>query len=174
MHSPRTLTRKLLALRRAQTTVILLLVGKFLAVQGHDTDCREAEALIGTYGPAARQNPPPAPVIESAPEAAMECNRLWVAIAAVGLILLAALPARPSGQHDFSRNLSASEKIFADYSKDFKALEKTQQGVEFWEIEFLDGVATTAEDRLHAAGAMLAKCIEPFPVGRTAKRQPRF
>jgi hypothetical protein len=39
------------------TTCILLLVGKFLAVQNHDTDCREVEAMIGTYGPAASQNP---------------------------------------------------------------------------------------------------------------------
>jgi hypothetical protein len=41
------------------TTCILLLVGKFLAVQKHDADCREVEAMIGTYGPAARQNPQP-------------------------------------------------------------------------------------------------------------------
>lgn len=35
------------------TTCILLLAGKFLAAQRHDEDCREVEALIGTYGPAA-------------------------------------------------------------------------------------------------------------------------
>lgn len=35
------------------TTCILLLVGKFLAVQKHVADCKEAEALTGTYGPAA-------------------------------------------------------------------------------------------------------------------------
>jgi hypothetical protein len=35
------------------TTCILLLAGKFLAVQKYDGDCREVEALIGTYGPAA-------------------------------------------------------------------------------------------------------------------------
>ncbi len=39
------------------TTSVLLLVAKFLAVQNHDTDCREVEAMIGTYGPATRQNP---------------------------------------------------------------------------------------------------------------------
>lgn len=39
------------------TTCILLLVGKFLAVQNHGADCREVEAMIGTYGPAPRQNP---------------------------------------------------------------------------------------------------------------------
>jgi hypothetical protein len=33
------------------TTCILLLTGKFMAVQGHADDCREAEAIIGTYGP---------------------------------------------------------------------------------------------------------------------------
>ena len=33
------------------TTCILLLTGKFMAVQGHDDDCREAEGVIGTYGP---------------------------------------------------------------------------------------------------------------------------
>jgi len=35
------------------TTCILLLVGKFLAVQKYDADCQEAEGLIGTYGAAA-------------------------------------------------------------------------------------------------------------------------
>jgi hypothetical protein len=96
-------------------------------------------------------------VLESAPEATMECNRIWVAIIALGLILFAALPVRPSELRAAvsSRNLSALEKTFANYSKDFRALEKDQQGVEFWEIEFLDGVAATAEDRLHAASAML-------------------
>ncbi len=39
----------------AVTTCILLLVGKFLAVQNHDDDCRAAEALIETYGPAAQR-----------------------------------------------------------------------------------------------------------------------
>jgi hypothetical protein len=41
------------------TTCILLLVGKFLAVQKHDADCREAEGLVGTYGLAARRIPQP-------------------------------------------------------------------------------------------------------------------
>ena len=39
----------------ATTCTILLLAGKFLAVQTYDADCREVEALIGTYGPAASQ-----------------------------------------------------------------------------------------------------------------------
>jgi hypothetical protein len=43
----------------AATTCILLLVGKFLAVQNHVPECKEAEALLLTYGPAARQNPQP-------------------------------------------------------------------------------------------------------------------
>jgi len=33
------------------TTCILLLIGKFLAVQNHPEDCKAAEALIYTYGP---------------------------------------------------------------------------------------------------------------------------
>jgi hypothetical protein len=36
----------------AVTTCVLLLVGKFLAVQNHADECRAAEALVGTYGPA--------------------------------------------------------------------------------------------------------------------------
>jgi len=35
------------------TTCILLLAGKFLAVQKYDADCREVESLIGTYKPTA-------------------------------------------------------------------------------------------------------------------------
>ena len=41
------------AIREATTSVttcILLLVGKFLAVQNHDAECLEAEGLVGTYG----------------------------------------------------------------------------------------------------------------------------
>jgi Family of unknown function (DUF6988) len=40
------------------TTCLLLLVGKFLAVQGHADDCREVEGLRGTYGLAAQNNVP--------------------------------------------------------------------------------------------------------------------
>jgi hypothetical protein len=36
----------------AVTTCVLLLVGKFLAVQDHPDECRAAEALVETYGPA--------------------------------------------------------------------------------------------------------------------------
>jgi hypothetical protein len=36
----------------SSTTSILLLAGKFLAVQGHDKDCIEVEQLTETYGPA--------------------------------------------------------------------------------------------------------------------------
>jgi len=39
------------------TTCILLLLAKFLAAQKHDADCRQVEALIGTYGKAASRNP---------------------------------------------------------------------------------------------------------------------
>jgi hypothetical protein len=38
----------------AVTTCILMLIAKFLAVQGHDDDCRAVEALIETYGPVRR------------------------------------------------------------------------------------------------------------------------
>jgi uncharacterized protein DUF6988 len=41
------------------TTCILLLVGKFLAVQNHVAESKEADALLLTYGPAARQKPAP-------------------------------------------------------------------------------------------------------------------
>ncbi len=41
------------------TTCILLLVGKFLAVQDQADECREAERLIETFGPAARGNSVP-------------------------------------------------------------------------------------------------------------------
>jgi hypothetical protein len=46
-------------------------------------------------------------------------------------------------------------KVFANYSKDFRALEDSLQGDELEEVEFLDGVAITVEDRLHAANSML-------------------
>lgn len=45
----------------AATTCILLLVGKFLAVQGHNDDCRTAEALTRTYGLAGRRETEPGP-----------------------------------------------------------------------------------------------------------------
>jgi len=38
----------------ASTTCILLLVGKFLEAQNHGKDCKEAEALLLTYGRSAR------------------------------------------------------------------------------------------------------------------------
>jgi hypothetical protein len=41
------------------TTCILLLVGKFLAVQNHVDDCRAAEGLTATYGPALQRNSQP-------------------------------------------------------------------------------------------------------------------
>src|SRR5262249_33975132 len=37
------------------TTCILLLIGKFLAVQGHADECHAAEALTETYGPLRRR-----------------------------------------------------------------------------------------------------------------------
>jgi len=43
---------EILEVTTAATTLVLLLVGKFLAVQGHDSDCQQAEALTGSYGPA--------------------------------------------------------------------------------------------------------------------------
>ena len=41
------------------STCILLLVGRFFATQNHAAECQEAEAFIGTYGPAARRNVQP-------------------------------------------------------------------------------------------------------------------
>jgi len=49
--------REIFAGTTTATTCILLLIGKFLAVQRHDADCREVEAMIGTYGRAVRPNP---------------------------------------------------------------------------------------------------------------------
>ena len=31
------------------TTCILMLVGKFLAVQGYEAECKAAEAVVGTW-----------------------------------------------------------------------------------------------------------------------------
>lgn len=46
-----------MAVTTTMTTCILLLASKFLAVQNYPEDSREMEALLGTYGPAANQNP---------------------------------------------------------------------------------------------------------------------
>ena len=48
---------EIIAVTTTMTTCILLLASKFLAVQNYPEDSREMETLLGTYGPAARQNP---------------------------------------------------------------------------------------------------------------------
>jgi hypothetical protein len=80
-----------------------------------------------------------------------------VVMAVLVTVLLAAFPKRLGGQAGTlpSHDLSALEKTFSTYSKDFQALEGPLRGDELLEVEFLDDVATTAEDRLHAANAML-------------------
>jgi len=50
---------EIVAATTTATTCTLLLVAKFLAVQGHAADCKEAEAFIGTYGPAANKKAKP-------------------------------------------------------------------------------------------------------------------
>jgi hypothetical protein len=86
----------------------------------------------------------------------MKSNRVVVA-AVLGAILLAASPKRlgsqsaDSPQHD----LSAQLKIFSNYSKDFRALEDSLSGEDLQAVQFFDGVATTAGDRLDAAKTML-------------------
>ena len=52
----------------AVTTCVLMLVGKFLAVQNHPEECRAAEALIETYGRAAGLAPAVAAPEQDAPE----------------------------------------------------------------------------------------------------------
>lgn len=49
---------EIMAVTTTMTTCILLLASKFLAVQNYPEDSREMERLLGTYGAAARQNPP--------------------------------------------------------------------------------------------------------------------
>ncbi len=44
---------EIVAVTTTVTTCVLLLVGKFLAVQNHANECKEVEAFLGTYGPAA-------------------------------------------------------------------------------------------------------------------------
>ncbi len=87
----------------------------------------------------------------------MRISYVVVAAAVLGAVSLATLPKRISGQSGDSpqRVLSAQVKTFSDYSKDFRALEGSLHGEDLQAVEFLDGAAATAEDRLHAAKAML-------------------
>ena len=87
----------------------------------------------------------------------MKRNHTVVVASILGGLLLAALSNLPgaqaadSSQHDLSSQVS----IFSNYSKDFRALEDSLHGEDLQAVQFLDSVATTAEDRLHAAKAML-------------------
>jgi len=84
----------------------------------------------------------------------MKFNRVVVAV--LGTICLVAFPKRLGGQADSSQHdLSAQLKIFSNYSKDFRALEDSLHGEDLQAVQFFDGVATTAGDRLDAAKTML-------------------
>ena len=54
------------------------------------------------------------------------------------------------------QDLGSQVKTFSNYSKDFRALEDSLHGEDLQAVQFLDSVATTAEDRIHAAKAMLS------------------
>lgn len=87
----------------------------------------------------------------------MKRSHAIVVAVVLGAVLLAAFPRSLGGQAGPApHELVHLEKSFANYSKDYRALEAPLRGSELEEVEFLDGVATTAEDRLHAANVMLA------------------
>ncbi len=87
----------------------------------------------------------------------MKRNNPVVVAAILSAVLLATFPNCLSGQAGVlpSNSLRRLEKTFSTYSKDFRALEDSLRGDELQEVQFLEGVAATAEDRLHAANAML-------------------
>jgi hypothetical protein len=86
---------------------------------------------------------------------------LLVALLMFGTTIFATFPTSLGGQEATSRSqsnphdLSAQVTVFGNYSKDFREMEKTMQGQEFEVLVFLDRQATTAEDRMYAANAML-------------------
>ena len=75
------------------------------------------------------------------------------AAVAVAIILLDAVPLRLAAQS--SSSLASQMHLFSDYSKDFRAMGSSLSGEEWQEIDFLSDVATSAEERLYAVGAML-------------------
>jgi hypothetical protein len=72
---------------------------------------------------------------------------------AVTIILFDAVPLRLAAQS--SSSLASQMHLFSDYSKDFRAMGSSLSGEEWQEIDFLSDVATSAEERLYAVGAML-------------------
>jgi hypothetical protein len=82
----------------------------------------------------------------------------WVVLSTA---LVAGFPTRLCGQAASSRSQSKPHELkpqmtsFGNYSKDFREMQKALHGEELQVVEFLDEVATTAEDRLYAANAML-------------------
>jgi hypothetical protein len=91
---------------------------------------------------------------------AVHWNSLGAA-AVLGAILSIAWPTGLRGQAAKTQpqpnphDLSAQQAVFSSHSKDFRALEEPLHGQEWEVVEFLDNVATTAEDRLDAANTML-------------------
>ena len=71
----------------------------------------------------------------------------------VAIILLEAVPLRLAAQS--SGSLESQMHLFSDHSKDFRAMGSSLSGEEWQEIDFLSDVATSAEERLYAVGAML-------------------
>ena len=78
-------------------------------------------------------------------------------LVALGALLFETFPTRLGGQAASSppHDLSAQVKAFSNYSKDFRALEGSLHGEEWQEVDFLDGIATTAAETFEAANTML-------------------
>src|SRR5580700_12825 len=82
-------------------------------------------------------------------------------VVAVGIALSTMFPRQLEGQRSTSgskpnpHDLTKLEQSFSNYSKDFREMLKATQGEGFEIVNDLDHTATTAEDRLGAAGAML-------------------
>lgn len=89
------------------------------------------------------------------------CGASLVVLAVFGTSLLATFPTCLRGQaantqsQSNAHDLRARVTTFDNYSKDFREMEKSLHGVELEVLEDFDRVATTAEDRLYAAYAML-------------------
>jgi hypothetical protein len=88
----------------------------------------------------------------------MKANRMLhrITVVAVMIVLLDTISLRLVAQSSSSsRDVTAQMHLFSDYSKDFRAMEGSLTGEEWQEVDFLSGVATSAEERLYAVGAML-------------------
>ncbi len=86
----------------------------------------------------------------------MKRNHALAALVTLCVVPIAAPSNRLGVQADLRQHdLGVQLKTFSNYSKDFRALEDSLHGEDLQAVQFLDGVATTAEDRLDAASAML-------------------